>query len=186
MSRKKRNHMDIDEQELRGKEGFLAYLLFLLFSRYTVSDSMWPHKLQYARLCCPSLCPGVCSDSCPFSWWCCPTILSSVASSPPTLYLSHYDGLFQWVVSSHQGAKALQLQLQHQPSKKIQGLFLLGLAGLISWQPKGTSIVFFRTQFESISSSALRLLMVQFSHLYMKNHNFDYTDLCCQSDVSAF
>ena len=32
-----------------------------------------------ARLPCPSLSPGVCSDSCPLSWWCHPTISSSAA-----------------------------------------------------------------------------------------------------------
>ena len=35
-----------------------------------MSNSLWPHRLQHARLPCPSLCPGVCSDSCPLSQWC--------------------------------------------------------------------------------------------------------------------
>ena len=35
-----------------------------------MSDSLQPHELQHARLPCPSLSPGVCSDSCPLSWWC--------------------------------------------------------------------------------------------------------------------
>ena len=44
-------------------------------------------------------------------------------------------------------------------------------------------------QFESISSSALSLLYgptLTSVHDYWKNHSFDYMDLCCQSDVSAF
>ena len=36
-----------------------------------------PHGLQHTRLPCPSLCPGVCSNSSPFSRWCHPTISSS-------------------------------------------------------------------------------------------------------------
>ena len=44
----------------------------------SVSDSLWPHELQHARLSCPSLSPGVCSNSCPLNRWCHPTILSSV------------------------------------------------------------------------------------------------------------
>ena len=44
-----------------------------------MSDSLWPHGLQHTMLPCPSLSPGVCSNSCPFSWWCHPTISSSVA-----------------------------------------------------------------------------------------------------------
>ena len=41
-------------------------------------DSLWPHKLQHARLPCPSLSPGACSNSCPLSQWCHPTVSSSV------------------------------------------------------------------------------------------------------------
>ena len=50
----------------------------LSFSPSVVSDSLWPHGLQHARLPCPSPTPGACSNSCPLSWWCHPTISSSV------------------------------------------------------------------------------------------------------------
>jgi len=50
----------------------------LLFSCSVISDSLWPYGLQDTRLPCPSLSPGACSNSCPFSWWCHPTISSSV------------------------------------------------------------------------------------------------------------
>ena len=50
----------------------------LLFSCSVVSDSLWPHGLKHTRLPCPSLFPGVCSNSCPLSRWCHPTISSSV------------------------------------------------------------------------------------------------------------
>ena len=42
-----------------------------------MSDSLWSHELQYTRLPCPSPSPWVCSNSCPLSWWCYPTISSS-------------------------------------------------------------------------------------------------------------
>ena len=48
------------------------------FSRSAVSDSLWPHGLQHTRLPCPSPTPGACSNSCPLSRWCHPTISSSV------------------------------------------------------------------------------------------------------------
>ena len=48
------------------------------FSCSVVSDSLWPHGLQHSRLPCPSASPRLCSDSCPLSWWCHPTISSSV------------------------------------------------------------------------------------------------------------
>ena len=52
--------------------------LLLLFSLSVVFDSLHPRGLQHARLLCPSLSPGVCSKSHPLSWWCHPTISSSV------------------------------------------------------------------------------------------------------------
>ena len=48
----------------------------LLFSCYDVSDSLRLHGLQHMRFPPPPLSPGVCSDSCPLSWWCHLTIPS--------------------------------------------------------------------------------------------------------------
>ena len=44
-----------------------------------MSSSLWPQGLQHARLPCPSLSPGICSNSCPLSRWCYLTISSSAA-----------------------------------------------------------------------------------------------------------
>ena len=41
-------------------------------------DSLLPHGLQHTRPPCPSPTPGVCSNSCPLSQWCHPTISSSI------------------------------------------------------------------------------------------------------------
>ena len=79
-----------------------------------MSDSLQPHGLQHSRLSCPSLTPGACSNSCPLRWWCQPTISSSVVSFSSCLQFSQLQGLFQWVSSSHQVIKVLELQLQHQ------------------------------------------------------------------------
>ena len=54
------------------------HLTMLLFSCSVMSDSLWPHGLQHSRLPCPSLFPGVCSNSCPLNRWCHPTISSSI------------------------------------------------------------------------------------------------------------
>ena len=48
------------------------------FSCSVVSSSLQPHESQHARPPCPSPTPGVHSNSCPLSWWCHPTISSSV------------------------------------------------------------------------------------------------------------
>ena len=52
----------------------------LLFSCSVTSDSLWPHGLQHARFSCPSPSSGVCSNCCPLSRWCHPSILPSLMS----------------------------------------------------------------------------------------------------------
>ena len=88
--------------------------LILLCCSVAGSYSSWPHGLQHARLLCPLLSSGVCSNSCPLSRWCHPTISSSTAPSTSALNLSQYQGLFQWVSSLHQVAILLELQLHYQ------------------------------------------------------------------------
>ena len=83
---------------------------YLLFSHSVMSDSLWPHEQQHTRLPCPSLSPRVCSDSCPSSRWC--HRLSP--PSPPAVNLPQHQDLSQWVRSSHQVAKVVEFQLQHQ------------------------------------------------------------------------
>ena len=77
------------------------------FIHSIMSNSLQHHGLQHARLPCPSQIPGACSNSCPLSQWCHPTISSSVAPSPPAFNLSQHQGLFQGVSSLHQVAKIL-------------------------------------------------------------------------------
>ena len=72
-----------------------------------VSDSLGPHGLQHTRPSCPPLTPRVYPNSCPLSWWCHPTISSSVVPSP-AFNLSQHQGLFKWVSSSHEVAKVLE------------------------------------------------------------------------------
>ena len=73
---------------------FLSFLpscfLLLLFSHQVMSSSLRLHGLQHARLPCPSLSPGVCSNSCPLSLWCHLTISSSLSSPSPAFNLSHH------------------------------------------------------------------------------------------------
>ena len=64
------------------------------FSHSVVSKSLWPHGLQHARLPCPSPSPRVCLNSCPLSWWCHPTILSSVIPFSSCLQSFPASGVF--------------------------------------------------------------------------------------------
>ena len=81
------NHFNCETLPTRFLSVYCLYVfteLFLSFSSYVMSDSLQPHELQHARLSCPSLFPGACSNSCPLSRWCHPAIPSSVTpfSSP--------------------------------------------------------------------------------------------------------
>ena len=104
---------------------------------------MQSHELQHTRLPYPSPSPGACSNSCPLSWWCHPTILSSVVSFS---YLQSFPASeafpVSWLfVSNGQsiGVSASVLPMD------IKDWFPLGLTRLISLISKGLSRVFFNT-----------------------------------------
>ena len=85
------------------------------FSRSVTSNSLWPHGLQHPRLHCPSPAPGAYSGSYPSSWWCHPTISSSVIPFSSRLQSFPASGAF--VMSqffSSGGQNVLVLHLQHQ------------------------------------------------------------------------
>ena len=65
------------------------------FSHSVVSNSLWPHGLQHARPPCPSPTPGPCSNSCPLSRWCHPTISTSVVPFSSHLQSFPASGSFQ-------------------------------------------------------------------------------------------
>ena len=118
----------------------------LSFSHSVVSDSLQPHGLQYARLSCPSLCPGVCSDSCALNQWWHPTISSCFIPFSSCLQSFPASGSFlisQFFTSGGQSLGA-------SPSASvlpmnIQGWFPLELTDFISLQSKGLSRVFSNT-----------------------------------------
>ena len=93
---------------------FHDILVLLLFSCSVMSNSLRPRGLQHARLPCSSLSPGACSHSFPLVDDAIQPSHPLLCPSPPAFRLSQHQGLFQWVGSSHQVAKVLELQLQHQ------------------------------------------------------------------------
>ena len=106
----------------------------LLFGCSPVSNSLWPHGPQHARLPCPSLSPGACSNSCPLSQWCHPTISSSgipFSSCPQTFPASGSFPMSRLFALGGQsiGASASMSVLP----MNIQGWFPLGWTGLESW-----------------------------------------------------
>ena len=77
-------------------------MLLLLFSHSVVSDSLWPHGLQHARLPCPLPSPRACSNSCPSGWWCHPTVSSSTVPFSSCLQSFPASGSFllSWLFTS--------------------------------------------------------------------------------------
>ena len=114
----------------------------------------WSHELQHTRLPCPSLSPGVGSNSCPLSRWCHSTILSFVSpfsSCPQSFPGSGSFPVSQLLASGSQsiGASASVSVLP----VNIQDWFLLELTGLISLLLKGLSRVF--SKHHSLKASIL-------------------------------
>ena len=79
--------------------------------------------------------------------------------SPPAFNLSQHQGLFQWITSSHQVAKVLEFQLQHQSFQWIFRTDFLqdGLVGSPCC-PRDSQESSPRPQFKSINSSVLSFL----------------------------
>ena len=89
--------------------------------------------------------------------------------SPPTFSLSHHQGLFIWVSSSHQVAKVLEFQLQHQSFQWIFRTDLpLGWTGWISLQSKGLTRVFSDTTVQKHQFFSTQLSLCYNSHLHTR------------------
>ena len=115
----------------------------VLFSHSVVSDTLRPHGLQHARLPWPSPSPGACSNSCPLSQWCHPTISSSVI--PFSFCLQSFPASGSFLISQlFTGDQSIVTSASVLPMN-IQDWFPLGLTGWISLQSKGLSRVFSST-----------------------------------------
>ena len=122
-------------------------VMLLLFHHQVMSDSLWHHGLQHARLPSPSLPPRVCSNSCPLSQWCY-LIISSSALSPLSFCLQYFPALgsfpVSWFFTSGTQSIGDSASASALPVN-IQRWFPLGLIGLISLQSKGLLRVFSST-----------------------------------------
>ena len=128
-----------------------------------MSDSLRPHRLQYARLPCPTQSPGS------HVQWIGDGIQPShplSSPSPPDFKCPQHQGLFQWVSSSHQVAKVLEFQHQSFQWIFMVDFFRIDCFDLVVVQ--GTLKHFH--QHHSLKASILRssaFFMVQLSHPYM-------------------
>ena len=113
------------------------------FSCSVVSDSLWRHGLQYTRPPCSSPTPIVYSNSCPWSWWCHPTLSSSVIPFSSSLQSFPASGSFPISQFFTSGGQRIGISASTSVlPMNIQGWCPLGLTGWISLQFKGLSRVF--------------------------------------------
>ena len=145
--------------------------ILLLFSCSVVSDSLWPHGLQYTRVLCPSPSPAACSDSCSLSRWCHPAISSSVFP------FSSYLQLFLSIrVFSNESAlyirwpKYWSFSFSISPSNEYSGLISFKIDRLDFLAVQGT----LKSLLQHHSSKASILwhsafFIIQLSHPYMTN-----------------
>ena len=69
-------------------------LIVCFLSCFSCVQVLWPHGLQHTKLLCPSPSPGACSNTCPLSQWCHPTISSSVVPFSSCLQSFPASGFF--------------------------------------------------------------------------------------------
>ena len=110
-------------------------LTFIQFSCLDVFNSLGTHGLQHARLPCPSSSPRACSNSCPLSQWCHPTISSSVVpfSSCLQSFPATATGSFQMSQFFASGGQSIRISGSASVfPMNIQYWFPLGLTDVIS------------------------------------------------------
>ena len=128
------------------------------FSCSVMSDSLWPHGLQHTRLPCPSPTLWACTNSRPLSWWCHPTISSSVIS------FSSCISIFSSIrVFSNESAHLIRwpnywsFSFSVSPPIEYSGLiFRINWLGLLAVQ--GTQESSPTPQFKNLNSSVLSFL----------------------------
>ena len=171
---------------------FSAALYFFIHCCRSVTKSCLtlydPHELQHSRLSCHSLSSWVCSNlGCPLSWWYHQTISSSAAlfsSCPQSFPALRSFPVSRLFISGGQSIGASESAFP----MNFQGWFPLGLTGLILLSKRlsrvSSSTVqkhqFFSTQPSLWSNSHIHTWLVERPQLWL------HSDLCQQSDVSAF
>ena len=138
---------------------FIYTYMSLQFSHSVMSNPLQPHGLQHARPPCPSPTPRAYSDSWPLSWWCHPTISSSVVPFSSRLQSFPASGFFQVSQLFTSGGQSIGFSASTSVLPvNTQDWFPLGWTGWISLQSEGLSRAFSNTTVQNINTSALSFL----------------------------
>ena len=144
-----------------------------------MSNSLQPHESKHIRLLCPSPTPRACSNSCPSSWWCHPTISFSVipfSSCPQSLQASGsfpMSQLFAWGGQSTKisaSASVLPMNTQDWSPFRMDWLDLLEVQGALK------SLLQHHSSKASIFWCSV-FFTIQLSHPYMTTGLYEMTDV---------
>ena len=130
------------------------------FSLSVMSYSFWPHELQHARVPCPSPTPRAYSNSSSLSWWCDPTISSSVI--PFSSHLQSFPASGSFPMSQFFASGGQRIGVSTSASvlpMNIQDWFPLRLAGS-PCSPRDSQECSSTPQFKSINSSERSFLHI--------------------------
>ena len=123
----------------------------------------WTAALKH----CPSPAPRVYSNSCPLSWWCHPTISSSIVPFSSCLQSFPASGSFPVSQFFSSGGQSIGVSASASVlPMNIHNWFPLGLTGLISLQSKGLSRVFSNTTVQKHQFFGAQLSLWSNSHIY--------------------
>ena len=148
-----------------------------------MSNSLWPHDCS--RFPCPSSTPGAYSNSCLLSWWCHPTISSSITPFSSHLQSFPASGSFpmsQLFISDGQSIGALASVLLIN----IQDWFPLGWVSLVSLQSKGLSRVFSNTTVQKYEFFRAQISLWSNSHIHTWLLEKSKLWLCCNGEWYYF
>ena len=140
----------------------------LLFSCSVMFHSLGPHGLQHTRLSCPSLSPRVCSNSCPLSRWCHPTISFSATPFSFCLQSTSIKVFSNELALCIRWPQYWSFNFSISPSKEYSGLISFTINRFYLLAVQGTPKCLL--QHHSSKASVLRcsaFFMIQLSHPHM-------------------
>ena len=153
------------------------FLPMWLFSHSVLSYSLQPHGLKQVRPPCPSPTHRACSDSCLSSWWCHPTISSSVTTFSSCLQSFPASGSFPMNQFFASGGQSIGVSASTSIlPMNIPDWFPLGWTGWISLPSKRPSWVFSNTTVQKHQFFGAQLSLYSNSHIHSwlwRNHSFD-------------
>ena len=176
----------LKQQALRGRR--------IQFSSSVVSSSLWPHGLQHVRPPCPSPTPGAYSNTysrchkltsvMPSNHLilCCPLLLMPSIFPSIRVFSNELALRIRW-------PKCWNFSFNISPSSEYSGLIVFRIDWFDLLAAQGTLKSSPAPQFKITNSLALSFLYgptLTSIHDYWKNHSFDWTHLCWQSNVSTF